>query len=186
MLEAASCRGLTLLRGTVRLIRSTGGAGSRAGGLRLIMCPCSPWSQDPARDPAPPGRTGEPRCVAWSLKEDKDSSPGHSTAFSMEKGGRGRERERVSVLTSHSRAGHCNRPSNQLSTMLVVSPVIEEAAKLLLNHETKSMHYCNPPTATTPSSAWMEPESCICSYLKPQQSRFAQNDTQSLFPTVRS
>ena len=45
----------------------------------------------------------------------------------------------VSVLTSHRRAGHCKRPSNQLSTVLVVSPVVEEAAKVLLNHETKSV-----------------------------------------------
>jgi hypothetical protein len=42
--------------------------------------------------------------------------------------------------------------------MLVVSPVIEEAAKLLFNHEIKSMYYCNPPTATTLSSAWLEHE----------------------------
>ena len=45
----------------------------------------------------------------------------------------------VSVLTSHRRAGHRNRASNQLSPMLVVSPVVEEAAKLPLNHETKSV-----------------------------------------------
>jgi hypothetical protein len=45
----------------------------------------------------------------------------------------------VSVLTSHRRAGHCKRPSDQLSTVLVVSPVVEEAAKLPLNHETKSV-----------------------------------------------
>jgi len=44
-----------------------------------------------------------------------------------------------------------------------VSPVIEEAAKLLLNHETKSMRYCKPPTATALLGAWMEPESCIWS-----------------------
>ena len=47
------------------------------------------------------------------------------------------------VLTSQSGVGHCNRPSNHLSTMLVVSPVIEEAAKLLLNHEAKSaIEFC--------------------------------------------
>ena len=70
--------------------------------------------------------------------------------------------------------------------MLVVSPVIEKAAKLLLNHEIKPMHYCNPPIATILSSAWMEPEIYVRSYLKPQQSRFAQKDTQNLFPKVRS
>ena len=141
-----------------------GGAGSRAGswdqGEQGHMISLRP----PARDPAPPVERMS-LTVPLSRVNPRQlaaSNMGHY-GNTMEKGGRGRERERVSVLTSHSRAGHCNRPSNQLPTMLVVSPVVEEAAKLLLNHETKSMHYCNPPTATTPSSAWMEPESCIWS-----------------------
>ena len=74
-----------------------------------------------------------------------------------------------------------NPPSNQVSTMLVVSPVIEEAAKLLSNHEMHSMHYCNPPTATTLSGERMEPESCFRSSLKPNKAGLYKMVHQTYF-----